>query len=180
MRHGHIVMPLLLSLLTHCGARAEMSGAEYVPDGVLATPAERQRAREHIEAERVAEAARATAREAEADAERARQIAAYARLPAGERLTAEHCGACHALDSLASIHHTLPGWHLVIARMRYWNGADIPYREARLIAAHLAARQPARGVRRVVEALALSGPLWLAAGVVWWRRKTARKCMVGT
>ncbi len=171
MRSSRLIAGLLLILLAAPpGGHAEMDAAEYTTDKALATPAERQRMEERIRAERQAEAGRAAEREAMLAREGARQAEAAARRPIGERLTAQRCGACHALDSLSRIRHTLPGWQLVIARMRLMHGADIPFAEARIIASHLAAQQAAQGAQRMVELLALSTPLWLMAGGWWWRR----------
>jgi hypothetical protein len=168
MRWGAAALALLLPASV---ALAEMASEEYASEHALSSPAERERARARIEAERQEETRREAARQSEAEAARTRAEAERARRPYAERLLEARCGSCHALDALANTRHTLLGWHLTIARMRWWNGASMSQSEALTLAAHLAERQPSRGGARVVEMLVLALPLVLVGGFLWWRRK---------
>lgn len=142
------LVPLILLLAAP--AVAEMQGGEYLPDKTLDSR-ERDALRERIEEERNREAERARQREAATLAEQARQAEARARRPLAERLFEERCGLCHAPEQLAHIRHTRLGWQMVIARMRWLNGAPLTLAEGNLLASYLAQRQGAQGVAAVLE-----------------------------
>lgn len=167
MRWAAVAVALLLQAPL---ALAEMDSADYASGRALSSPAERERARAQIEAERRAEIERKAATQAEAEAARMRSEAKRTSRPHAERLLEARCGACHAPDALADSRHTLLGWHLTIARMRAWNGAAMSHAEALTLAAHLSERQPARGGKRVLEVSAFAlAPI--IAGGLWWRRR---------
>jgi len=154
-------------------ARAEMESSEYLPRGAL-DAWERQALSVHIEAERQREAEAEARREDETRAELARLAAAAARRPVAERLLEARCGGCHAHDVLAAQRHTWLGWHFTLARMRWWNGAEMDLQEMRVLADHLAERQPASGLVRVLE-YALPATAVAAAGLAWRKRWVKRQ-----
>jgi cytochrome c5 len=168
MRWVAVAVALLLSTPP---VLAEMDSADYASGQALSSPAERERAGAHIEAQRRAEIERKAAAQAEAEAARMRIEAERARRPYAERLLEARCGACHAPDSLADTRHTRPGWYLTVARMRFLNGAAISHDEAMALTAHLAREQPAsRGGALLEYALVLLLPLMLGAGWFGWRQ----------
>jgi hypothetical protein len=169
---------LALGLLT-TAAWAELGSDEYGGRGSSLSEEQRARLRAEIEADRQREVERALALErAQAAAEARRQAAlaeARARLPPAAVLAETHCTACHAPEVLAAARHTWLGWHLTALRMRYLNGARIPFRDLGAIAAHLSRTQGASTLRALVEyglvvSLVLLGWVSGAYGLRLWRR----------
>jgi hypothetical protein len=163
---------LVLILCLAGPAMAEMEGSEYLPGGAL-DARERQALAARIAEEQRREAEAAARREDDIRAEQARLAAVAARRPLPERLLEARCGNCHALDVLAAQRHTWLGWHFTLARMRWWNGAEMDFQDMRVLADHLAQRQPARGTRRILEHAVAVLPFFLGAGAWWWRRRRA-------
>lgn len=134
---------------------AELSSDDYRAGQGIQNEAERARARAQIEAERRREAERAEEQARERAAEQVRLAAALAaqaaRRPAGALLTEARCGACHALDSMATVRHTSLGWRLTVLRMRYLNGAEISAQDADAIVDYLTQTQGAGLLQALLE-----------------------------
>jgi hypothetical protein len=167
-----------LGLLTNA-AWAELGSDEYGGGGATRSEAERAQVRAEIEAERQREAERARELDRAQAAEEVRRQAALAearaRLPPGAVLVETHCTVCHAPEVLAAARHTWLGWRLTALRMRYLNGARIPFRDLGAIAAHLSRTQGASTLRALVEyglvvSLVLLGWVSGAYGLRLWRR----------
>jgi len=167
-----------LGLLT-TAAWAELGSDEYGGRGSSLSEEQRAQLRAEIAADRQREAERALELERAQAAEEVRRQAALAearaRLPPGAVLAETHCTVCHTPEVLAAVRHTWLGWHLTALRMRYLNGARIPFRDLGAIAAHLSRTQGASPLRTLVEyGLAVSLVLlsWVSAayGLRLWRR----------
>ena len=52
-------------------------------------------------------------------------VVANGSVGAGDDLLRRHCTTCHSSTRWESTGHTILGWHLVVARMRWLNGAWI-------------------------------------------------------
>lgn len=117
-----------------------MGGDEYRPAAAPArSAAEKARVQREIEDEK------RRAAEREAEEARARQAAAArpdTRSP-GERLLEARCSACHSADVYAARLHGWLGWHAVVLRMRYLNGAVLTYGEQAAVVAELRRQRPA-------------------------------------
>jgi hypothetical protein len=172
-----LLITVVLSLVSPA-SHAELSGDDYLGGGAIQSEAERQRVRALIHAARQREAERAEAlarqRAVEESLREARLAAETSSRPVGAVLAETHCGACHAMDDLATVRHTRLGWSLTIARMRLLNRAHIPSEEAARIREHLARTQPADLARAVMEysmaaMLALLPAFW--ALLLWSRRR---------
>ena len=114
-------------------------------------------------------------REAEARAQAEREAALAAR-PYPVRLLEQRCTACHAAGHYMEQSHTLPGWWLVVLRMKVLNAAELDGAEMSVLAAHLTQLRPAAGIDAALEYAAL--PLLLAFPFVgWWgwRRLRGKK-----
>lgn len=144
-------MLIAIALAASAASRAEMSGDEYRSPTVITNPAERQHMAEQLERER----AQAAEREARQAAERAAAAEAERRLmlarPPGERLLEARCSSCHRPEVVAGKRHTALGWRVVVERMRWWHGADVPRDDVAPIVAHLATTRPATGGQAVLE-----------------------------
>lgn len=165
----------MIAALAAMPLHAEMGGDDYRSPGAVSGAAERQRLAEQLERERSlaaeVEARRQAEEQARAEAERQRQLA----LPLGERLLATRCAACHRPDVVAGSRHTPLGWRLVVERMRWWHGAEVPVAEVGPIVGHLAVTLPATRSRAWLEAAALVGTAALPlAAVLGWRARRRR------
>lgn len=130
---------------------AEMGGDDYRSEVVIDDVAERGRVRALIEAARAREAEAAAQRHRD-ELERARLTAeAEAARPLGERLLRQRCTQCHTLETVLQPTHTYLGWQFVVARMRYWNGAQVADDEVLPIVGYLTDQRLARGGRRLLE-----------------------------
>lgn len=122
-------------------ARAEMDASEYEVRKSVQSDAEREALRRRIEADketdRIREQAEAERRAAEA--ERRRQELEARPYPV--RLAEARCTECHPAAQFEGKHHGWVGWSLVVARMRFLNGAVISGHEAAIIIPHLVAEQ---------------------------------------
>lgn len=152
---------------------AEMCSGEYQPGERRLT--REQRAQEADRLRREREQAEALQREREAQAERARreEQARLAARPLGVRLVESRCHVCHGADALREHRHGWLGWWAVLLRMELVNGARFEAGERGVIVAHLAAAQPATGLRLAIEWLlaAGAGALLVAAALVLSRRR---------
>jgi hypothetical protein len=104
-------------------AAAEMDAADYQLEQVIRSQAQRDRIRSEIEREVDQEAELAWRAALEQEQQGAEAAAAEARRPFPERLLQARCTLCHPPGNYLNQHHTLLGWHLVIARMRWLNRA---------------------------------------------------------
>lgn len=154
---------------------AEPSGDEYrSTQPSPATPAERRRLAEQLEAERRREAELEAARAASAAAYAAQREALRAARPPAVRLIETRCGGCHPLELLELEPRGTLGWRFTVERMRWWHGAAASAGEAAVIVRHLAAAHPAAAPRiwaeRAIAAAFVLGPV-AAAGALWSRRR---------
>jgi hypothetical protein len=132
-----------------------MGGDEYRP-----APSRPISAAEKARLQREVEDERRRAAERAAEAERARQAAAArpdTRSPEA-RLLAARCSACHPADVYAARSHGWLGWHAVVLRMRWLNGAALTFGEQTAIVAELRRQAPARPADEWRE--------WLCAALV--------------
>lgn len=167
---------MLIAALTTLPLRAEMGGDDYRSPGAITDAAERQRLAQQLERERAqaaeAEVRRESERQARAEAERQRRMAR----PPGERLVEARCSACHRPDVVDSSRHTPLGWRLVVERMRWWHGADVPASDVAPIVGHLAATFPAPRPRAWLEWSVLAGACTLPLiGVLGYRARRRRR-----
>ncbi|WP_295431612.1 hypothetical protein [uncultured Thiodictyon sp.] len=165
---------LALSLGTPRAPRAELSADDYGSGGDLRPAPDRPQAQAAIDAARrraaEQEAARERARQAEEANRLAQEAEREARRPPGERLIARYCAPCHGPERIAAARHTRLGWSFTVARMRYFNQAEIPAAAAHTIAAHLALAQPA-GLAWTLAEYGLAAALVLApVGWMWLGR----------
>lgn len=176
----HHAVLIAIVLAAGAGARAEMSGDEYRSPASVTTPSERQRLAEQLERERAQaaerEARQAAERAASAEAERRRML----ERPLGERLLEARCSSCHRPEVVAGVRHTALGWRVVVERMRWWHGADVPRTDVAPIVAHLAATLPATGARAVLEWGALAAAtLSLLVAAIAYHVRLRRTCKGG-
>ncbi len=126
-----------------------------------------------LEAEREEERRRLAQQEHEA---RLRQEAERQRLaarPLGERLVEARCSSCHPLEQVVAARHSRPGWHLTMARMHYWHGAELTWAEHGVIVDHLTQTQPATTRQSMIEYAVLAA-LLTAPLALWLRQQRQR------
>lgn len=154
------------------GPRAEPPSEDYHTGTAIRSAAERAHIQAAIDAERQA----ATDRNRPEPPNTATEMESPPALGApeprdriGDPLLTTHCGTCHALDRLATVHQTRLGWRLTIARMRHLNRAPIPREAIPRLVDHLAHTQPAPPTRAIAEyGLILTLSLVLA---IWGYRR---------
>lgn len=146
------------------------------PTSPIVDEAERDRIQQQIDADR----ARASQREQVeriAQQERERQWQAMqAQRPLGEQRVEQRCLTCHTPQLLAEQPRSLLQWGLVVQRMKWFNGADIPMAETYSIAQHLAETHPVTTVMRWLDSLFLVS-FFIVFGLLSWRlhKKTKMK-----
>lgn len=141
----------LLATLCVGGARAEPDVADYKVDPGVTAGRARERLGSEI-ARDIEQEARRARLEAERQAQqRAQAEAEEARRPYPQRLLKARCTLCHPADHYLHQRHTVIGWHGVILRMRWLNGAPIALDEHAVLAGELARVRPAQGTDALVE-----------------------------
>ncbi len=169
---GGFVLIALLS--TPLGA--DVSFEDLVPnDQVVLSEAERESIRKQIAADRAREAQRQQeARLAQQERERQWQ-ANQAQRPLAELRVEQRCLTCHTPQLLAEQPRTLLHWGLVVQRMKWLNGADIPMAETYSLAQQLAQANPARSSRRWMDVLVLISVFMVVSFVGWQGYKKIAK-----
>jgi hypothetical protein len=159
-----------------CGSViADIDSSAYDAGGAIRSEAQREAMRRQMDAERAAEQRReaeAAQREAELHAQREARQAAR---PYAERLLEAHCTACHGTANYADKRHTVLGWHLVMLRMRYLNGAVIDAEDLGLIRDELLRQHGPTRAEWVIESGALGLALAAAAALPWLLRRMLRR-----
>jgi hypothetical protein len=159
-----------------CGsAIADIDSSAYDAGGAIRSEAQREAMRRQMDAERAAEQRReaeAAQREAELQAQREARQAAR---PFPERLLEARCTACHDASNYAGKRHTVLGWHLVMLRMRYLNGAVIDAEERGLIRDQLLRQHGPTRAEWVIEFGALGLASAAAAALPWLLRRVLRR-----
>ncbi len=136
-----VVLCVLLS--SAYPAQADIDVAEYQTSRSVQSEDERRALQQNFETERRREAEREAALRAAAERELADAQARQAARPWPERLTQARCTHCHADQNYLRIRHALPGWWLVILRMRYFNRAELSWQDMWVISKYLATTYPA-------------------------------------
>ena len=141
-------------LLLACWAApvfAELDAADYQVDEVIRSKRQRERIRDEIDRE-IDQQAQRERREADEEVrQRAEAEAAEARRPYPERLLKARCTLCHPPNNYLNQAHTMLGWHVVIARMRWLNRAPLEWDEQFVVAAELARLRPAAAGTAAIE-----------------------------
>jgi multidrug efflux pump subunit AcrA (membrane-fusion protein) len=168
-----LLVPLILLGLCQQAAYAGMSFDEMLFDTQLqertlseeerALIAAQQQAARDAEAKRLHQQQQA---EQQRQQEEARRLATR---PIGVQLTERHCLSCHGMETIAAKHYGLPGWHLTVARMRYWHQVPLSTAEAHQISQYLTQTQQAKPLRHVLEYLGIIS-MPLLAGILLYRR----------
>lgn len=158
MRHWGAIVVLAVMLLSAGLSQAEMDGAEYGVQAVLA-PAEREAAARRIAEERAAEEERRAALARQAAEEHARRQAAEQARPYAERLIELRCQTCHEAGYYQGKFHGSLGWTAVILRMILLNGAEVSAADRAVLVEHLVATQPPTPVRQALEWAVLASSL---------------------
>lgn len=181
MRAGWLLLAVALQALP---AAAEMDASEYQVEQLIGSSGERARIKGEIarEIDREAELARRV--ELERERQRAEAAAAEARRPYPERLLQARCTLCHPPGNYLNQYHTLLGWHLVIARMRWLNRAPLGSGEQFVLALELARLRPAPADEAAIEYGLGAGAAALPALAGWaawrWVRRRRRDQRPGT
>ncbi len=164
-----VVLCVLLS--SAYPAQADIDVAEYQTSRSVQSEDERRALQQNFETERRREAEREAALRAAAERELADAQARQAARPWPERLTQARCTHCHADQNYLRIRHALPGWWLVILRMRYFNRAELTWPEMWIISQHLTTTHPADSWIVLLEWLVPLLPFSTLIVLVKWRRR---------
>jgi hypothetical protein len=143
-----IVVPL--AVFPHSSA-AEMDASEYEVRKALPSSSERGSVQSEIEAEQRRQRQRET-EQLEREQARAREREAVeATRPYPVRLIEARCNGCHRGEDYGGKRYGWLGWHSVILRMQFLNGAQLGPHERGVIVRYLAAEQPAAASRLILE-----------------------------
>jgi len=161
---------LAIAVLTGCApVFAGLDIDEYLPPSELieldeaAARQQRERVQREVEEARI----RAEQRERLERIERERLEAERAARPVAVQRLEQRCLGCHEIELITLRPRTRLGWHWVVLRMQWLNGAALEPGEHGLIAAHLADRRPAPRRRAIVEIAAIAIAVAMGAWLVW-------------
>lgn len=146
-------------------AHADIDLSEYQTSQAVRSTAEQEVLQRDFARQRQAEHERQTQERAAELRRLAEEQARLAARPWSEQLTEARCATCHATSSYESVNHVLPGWFVVILRMRLLNGAPIAWEEMLVISQYLVTRRSTGPVIAFVE-WSLFGAVVIAAGLV--------------
>lgn len=165
----HVVLCCLLNS-TH-PAQADIDVSEYQTSRAVQSERERRALQQHFEIERRQEVEREAARRGAEERRLAEEQARQAARPWPERLTDARCTRCHTDQNYQRASHALPGWWLVILRMRYFNQAELTWQEMWIISQHLTSAYPAEFSIVLFEWLAPLLLLPIMIVLAKWRRR---------
>ena len=168
MSHRYLArLGLALMLVSGGTARADIDSSAYEPPAAVRPQHERERVRQQIENEAQQQAARERI-DAEAQARRlAGERAALEARPYPVKLLEQRCTGCHPADSFSGIRHTPLGWHLVVLRMDWLDGANLDAGDRPVLVAHLSEIQGLAGRDALFELVPISLVLLLALFASW-------------
>lgn len=154
------------------GLHADVSFEDMVGEiAPITDEAERERIQQQIAADRQA------AKERQRQAASAQQAALklwqnqQAQRPIEEQRVEQRCLTCHTPELLLQQPRSLLHWGLVVQRMKWFNGADVPIFETYSIAKHLAEQNPVSQARRWADVVFVIPLLGLIAVILLLARK---------
>jgi hypothetical protein len=167
-------LALVVALLLAGSARADIDSGAYDAGSAAHSKQARERLRQQIEEE-----ARETAERERLEADLAAQREAAARAwlearPYPVRLLERRCTECHPAERYAATRHTEPGWHLVLSRMEWLNGAAFSWGERTELVRYLAGSQGLSGSQAALELSAIGAPALLLLATPWLARRRRR------